>query len=781
MKKVVVKRDGREVTFDHTLIDRAILAAMKEVGTIDSNFALETAKQIESTCPDSISVEEIQNLVEEALMSSQYKDVARAYICYRDKRNKARNRESDQIILSIINAEHNDITRENANSDANTPAGMVMKIASERSKELVDDYLISDEAKKAVADNILHIHDKDYYPTRSLTCLAENTHVTLMLKDGAIVNTTLSYLSKFFENAPSKDAESVTPDEYVWIQGRNGWTKITGIARRLMNDTDSFYHIKTAKGVGLHVTGTHLIPVITEKGEILKHADDIQVGDMLVGAPTFNPDNIDNEYLDLVDLILKSDMEGKEKIVITNIKDLSLWMKYKYHINSLSKYIGSDTYRRGTSYLTLDDFAKLKDELDLCDDVMRTLRVKMLDGKDSLPLYLPITNELAEIIGYLHSDGSICFSQDTGNYQFAFINTNPEINKRFEKAFRNTFSNHLNIRYMNGQEYGWLFSSKLLAGLFKFVLGKQFNSADISIPDFILNGSDEIKWHYISALYDGDGCVNGTDRAIRYTSVCRHFAEQLSILLKTLNIESAVSSQATAGQIARFTNGVLATRNYDTTKVVITSYEHIDRFLSGLCCVKQNSISAIYAAKPTKAMVSKPNQVKSKLQLDKTGIVVYDLETVEHWYCANHIVVHNCIQHPVDKILSGGFQAGHGESRPAKRIETASILSCISLESCQNVQHGGQSIPAFDFYMAPYVRLTFREELKKLEKVNAVDLSSAYDVQFEDFLVKSLDGLTGTQRFIQHAMNETVHRVHQSMEAFVHNLNTIHSRGGEAA
>ena len=59
-----------------------------------------------------------------------------------------------------------------------------------------------------------------------------------------------------------------------------------------------------------------------------------------------------------------------------------------------------------------------------------------------------------------------------------------------------------------------------------------------------------------------------------------------------------------------------------------------------------------------------------------------------------------CVQHPLDHILKYGFSAGHGESRPAKRIETASILGCISLETAQNEMHGGQTIPAFDFYLA---------------------------------------------------------------------------------
>ena len=137
-----------------------------------------------------------------------------------------------------------------------------------------------------------------------------------------------------------------------------------------------------------------------------------------------------------------------------------------------------------------------------------------------------------------------------------------------------------------------------------------------------------------------------------------------------------------------------------------------------------------------------------------------------------------CVQHPLDKILKHGFSAGHGESRPAKRIETASILGCISLETAQNEMHGGQAIPAFDFYLAPYVRDSFIEELKTLELLNGMDYSHLYAVSLDDYLEKPLDGLTGEARIIQHAMNRTVARVHQSMEAFIHNMNTIHSRGG---
>ena len=137
-----------------------------------------------------------------------------------------------------------------------------------------------------------------------------------------------------------------------------------------------------------------------------------------------------------------------------------------------------------------------------------------------------------------------------------------------------------------------------------------------------------------------------------------------------------------------------------------------------------------------------------------------------------------CVQHPLDHIVNCGFIAGHGASRPARRIETASVLACISLECAQNEMHGGQAIPAFDFYLAPFVRMTFQEELKSLEDLNGESYEHLYNKKVDDYLRRPLDGLQGEQRVMQHAMNRTVSRVHQAMEAFIHNMNTIHSRGG---
>lgn len=149
-----------------------------------------------------------------------------------------------------------------------------------------------------------------------------------------------------------------------------------------------------------------------------------------------------------------------------------------------------------------------------------------------------------------------------------------------------------------------------------------------------------------------------------------------------------------------------------------------------------------------------------------------------------------CLQHPLDRILQGGFQSGHGSARPAKRIETAAIQACISMETIQNEMHGGQAIPAFDFYMAPYVRLTYIEEVNKIKDLLCDEEYNGYwdeirNAKIDDYTIEELPASwvgngfePGMARIKQMAINATVKRVHQAMESFIHNMNSIHSRGG---
>ena len=160
-----------------------------------------------------------------------------------------------------------------------------------------------------------------------------------------------------------------------------------------------------------------------------------------------------------------------------------------------------------------------------------------------------------------------------------------------------------------------------------------------------------------------------------------------------------------------------------------------------------------------------------------------------------------CIQHPTDILLKRGFIDGHASVRPARRIETAATVACITMEAVQNEMHGGQAIPAFDFYMAPYVRMAYEEEVRKIaatiKPVFPVGADTFESFRFrlltseiEDYIPREVpeeivvnmgkeayeDVMFADYR--QLAVNRTVKRVHQAMESFVHNMNTIHSRGG---
>lgn len=157
MIQTVIKRDGRVVGYNEEKIKAAIRKAMitTEKGE-DESLIQKITDRIGMNGKEQMSVEEIQDNVELELMKSSRKEVAKRYIAYRDQRSIARRAKTRDIFLEIIEAKSNDITRENANMNADSPAGMMMKFASETTKPFVDDYLLSPETADAVKGNYLH-------------------------------------------------------------------------------------------------------------------------------------------------------------------------------------------------------------------------------------------------------------------------------------------------------------------------------------------------------------------------------------------------------------------------------------------------------------------------------------------------------------------------------------------------------------------------------------------------------------------------------------------------
>ena len=154
MIQTVVKRDGRIVGFNEQKIAAAIRKAMLTTPEgEDETLIGQIADRISMRGKSQMTVEDIQDLVENELMKSARKEVAKAYIKYRNARSVARKAKTRDIFLEIINIKNNDVTRENANMNADTPAGMMMKFSSETTKPFVDDYLLSEDAREAERGN----------------------------------------------------------------------------------------------------------------------------------------------------------------------------------------------------------------------------------------------------------------------------------------------------------------------------------------------------------------------------------------------------------------------------------------------------------------------------------------------------------------------------------------------------------------------------------------------------------------------------------------------------
>ena len=175
----VVKRDGNKVAFDATKIVNAINKAFVEVdGQLYENdtatdIALEIGKKVlEIGKGADISVEEIQDAVEEYLMRSERPDVAKAYIRYRYKKEVARNYQKDFIDAIREKLEGKNVANQNANVDEHSFGGRIGEASSVVNKKLALEYIISPMARDHHVNNEIYIHDLDHYYIGDHNCLS---------------------------------------------------------------------------------------------------------------------------------------------------------------------------------------------------------------------------------------------------------------------------------------------------------------------------------------------------------------------------------------------------------------------------------------------------------------------------------------------------------------------------------------------------------------------------------------------------------------------------------
>lgn len=172
----ILKRDGSQQPYDGEKIRSAVDKAFRAAGLIDEEgYALRIESLIQSElCHHNaqVAVEEIQDRVEAELMNLA-PQVAKKYIIYREWRTVQREKRTTlkRTMDGIVSIEKNDINLGNANMSAYTPSGQMMTFASEVTKDYAMKYLLSAPFARAHAAGDIHIHDLDYYPTKTATCV----------------------------------------------------------------------------------------------------------------------------------------------------------------------------------------------------------------------------------------------------------------------------------------------------------------------------------------------------------------------------------------------------------------------------------------------------------------------------------------------------------------------------------------------------------------------------------------------------------------------------------
>ena len=179
MLKTIVKRSGEKVPFDVSKIRGAIFKANVRNATEKmSDQQLDKLTQAVVSQLEKMreipTVEQIQDVVEEKLIAADYAKTAKAYILYRAEHQKLREMDDELVkiysALTFVPAEDADLKRENANINADTAMGTMLKYGSEGAKSFYDKYVIPPHIAKANANGDIHIHDKDFYTLTETCC-----------------------------------------------------------------------------------------------------------------------------------------------------------------------------------------------------------------------------------------------------------------------------------------------------------------------------------------------------------------------------------------------------------------------------------------------------------------------------------------------------------------------------------------------------------------------------------------------------------------------------------
>ena len=796
----VKKRDGRLVEFSLDKILNALKAAFNVVykseideellTTITSKVVKQIKKQLNELLEDNyLTVEKIQDIIEDVLLKTKEFDVAKIFIRYRAQRTQIREANNDLISLYKqihgTTAEELELKRDNANINGETSMGTMLKIGTESNKYFLLEHVLKPEYAQAHKEGYIHIHDLDFSNITS-NCLVPDTELVIK-HDEHIIFTNFHYFDQYLLNNNICDIHNIQ------VLSRNGkFVAINKVFRRLINE--DIYKISFNNGKNILATADHLLTVNNIE---LKAVKNVQINDRIeITKYPVNNRYIINE-INLIDLF-----GANSKIIIANWLELcqkydipkAVWCQLAQNNRNL---------KHTTQYFSLQDYFLLRHRFNIDEHDIKLIYIKSRYNA-TIDAILPATLSLGKIIGYILTEGYI----KQRDAVTIFTNTNVQLINDFCQCMDMCFP-QINYKIINPQKNNTSLCtfvkvySRIFAELFNNILVHKKRSNDINLPDWFKFCNNQFISGFLAAVIDGDGNVTTSNNGmVTIGSTSYNFIKGIIDILAINNIAAKYEHQYIKGSTSKFISGVIAHRNFDfyTIRLFNKNINQLQQLLQNNCYKFQN-FNKVYR----KNFICKI----TRIELVPYHGYVYDFETEDHHFSANGIISHNCIQINLEKLFSNGFCSGHGYIREPNSIRSYAALGCIAIQASQNDFFGGQSVNLYDTYMAPGVRKSFRKAFKHNILIAAQTILRGSDL-FDDYvkivdddvLPKYLDEDSledAIQDFIDHndddtystkvirqcfnfafkqACSDVEEETSQAMEAVIFNLNTMQSRAG---
>lgn len=675
----ITKRNGNVVSFDAQKIVNAIAKAGKATGEFDEKIAKRLAGRVLAVLEDLNGdgtyiphVEEVQDIVEEILLRSQYKKTAKAYIIYRDQHAKMREI-ATQSGIELVDAYLSKAdwrVNENANVHFSLQ-GLNNYISSEISKSYWLNKIYPPEIREAYKNGAIHIHDLNllsaytYYGKEVVIAKNEQNKIYVISFEQLyeMINEEEHLIDK------EKEVYVKYPQDF-YVLDKNGWTKILRIFKKRKHK--SMHFIKSRGGRSIIVTEDH--PMITKEGE--------------KSANTVLPEK---DYLFTVDYLEL--LKNEHLYSVNQIDLLKELIDRKLYIikNGTSEKKGRDKIYFNS--ISIKEIENISDE----KGVIHT-------STHIAPRFINLTHDFGYAIGFAIAEGYLsyddkrprCIDLSSKNYEY--------ISKVRDGFAENNFYGCIEKR---NDLYVFRIRNCFLRFLFEEVFKIKPGSRHIALPVNILMYNKDFVKGVIAGVIDGDGNIESNKTTINIRTASRTLLEMCSVVMSLLGLTPRDRNVEGQGSVRQY-NGRIIKQNYP---------------IYGVSFRKKSEVQ-LNSDKYQKCFISEKawhdettNEWHLVINNEQTEIpdnYIYDITTESTTLIVNGMWNHNCVGWDLQDLLRVGFRGlkGRVESNPPKHFRVALMQAVNFLYTLQNETAGASAFSNFDTLLAPFIaydNLTYKQ------------------------------------------------------------------------